>query len=88
MLLARLFQVWQRKFLTFNAIKYELYLNIILACLSFIGGCVSISLDVIAYTIATFFIFLAFSFYTFDAYLCYRIHRQCDAQTQTQPQIA
>ncbi|XP_005186624.1 uncharacterized protein LOC101889649 [Musca domestica] len=87
MLLARLFQVWQRKFLTFNAVKYELYVNVVLACCCFIGGCVSISLDVVAYTVATFFIFLAFSFYTFDAYLCYRIYRQCDAQTQTQTQI-
>lgn len=52
-LLARLFQLWQRKFYNFNAVKYEFYLHVFLAILCFTAGCVSISLDVLAYTIAT-----------------------------------
>ncbi|KAI8116379.1 hypothetical protein FF38_01129 [Lucilia cuprina] len=85
-LLARLYQLWQRKFYKFNAVKYEFYLHVFLAFTCFTAGCVTISLDVLSYTIATFFAFLAFSFYVFDAYLGYRLNRLCDAQTQTTPQ--
>lgn len=52
-LLARLFQLWQRKFYKFNAVKYEFYLHVFLAFTCFVAGCFTISLDVLSYTIAT-----------------------------------
>uniref|UniRef100_A0A1B0FLZ4 MARVEL domain-containing protein n=1 Tax=Glossina morsitans morsitans TaxID=37546 RepID=A0A1B0FLZ4_GLOMM len=83
---ARLFQLWQHKFYIFNAVKCEYYLHVFLAFACFIAASTTISLDVTAYTIATFFALLAFSFYALDAYLGYRLSRQRDVQTQTEPQ--
>uniref|UniRef100_A0A1A9WL72 MARVEL domain-containing protein n=1 Tax=Glossina brevipalpis TaxID=37001 RepID=A0A1A9WL72_9MUSC len=64
----------------------EYYLHVFLAVACFIAASTTISLDVTAYTIATFFALLAFSFYALDAYLGYRLSHQRDAQTQTEPQ--
>ena len=52
-LLARLFQLWQRKFCQFNAVKYEFYLHAFLAFTCFTAGCVTVSLDMLSYSIAT-----------------------------------
>ncbi|XP_037938908.1 uncharacterized protein LOC119672030 [Teleopsis dalmanni] len=82
-LLARLFQVWERKFHNFQAFKYETYLHSFLAVAFFIASALSLSLAVVTYSVATFFGYLTSCFYAADAYLSYRQSRICNVATQT-----